>query len=105
MHRGNVEGMTTAARCIRFGADFAVTGHGENSIRNPRTTLDPDFFHLRESRFSVTECVPNTAIPQFYHLSPDYQLEALPPLKAQAEKRFGPQDDYGSMSVANQVKR
>ncbi|KAI5452250.1 hypothetical protein NCC49_000815 [Naganishia albida] len=41
----------------------------------------------------------------FYHLSPDYQLEALPPLKAQAEKRFGPQDDYGSMSVANQVKR
>ncbi|GHJ86658.1 hypothetical protein NliqN6_3060 [Naganishia liquefaciens] len=41
----------------------------------------------------------------FYHLSPDYQLEALPSLKAQAEKRFGAQDDYGSMSVANQVKR
>lgn len=42
---------------------------------------------------------------QFYHLSPDYQLEALPSLKAQAEERFGAQDDYGSMSVANQVKR
>ncbi|KAJ9097263.1 hypothetical protein QFC21_004932 [Naganishia friedmannii] len=41
----------------------------------------------------------------FYHLSPDYELHALPPLKAEAEKRFGPQDEYGSMSVANQVKR
>ncbi|WVR07890.1 hypothetical protein IAU60_004933 [Kwoniella sp. DSM 27419] len=41
----------------------------------------------------------------FWHLTPDFNLEAIPQLKAEAEKRFGPQDEYGQMMVGDQVRR
>lgn len=41
----------------------------------------------------------------FYHLSPDHILESEPSLKKEAEKRFGHQEDYGRLSVADQVRR
>ncbi|KAH8080830.1 hypothetical protein HD553DRAFT_316423 [Filobasidium floriforme] len=41
----------------------------------------------------------------FYHLSPEYELHGLPELVKEAERRFGPQDDYGRMTVAEQVQR
>lgn len=42
---------------------------------------------------------------QFYHLSPEYELHGLPSLVKEAERRFGPQEDYGKMTVAEQVQR
>jgi hypothetical protein len=44
-------------------------------------------------------------ITQFWHLSPDYLLSPIPPLRKQAESRFGPQKDYGELLVGDQVKR
>jgi hypothetical protein len=44
-------------------------------------------------------------IIQFYHLSPEYELHGLPELVKEAERRFGPQEDYGRMTVAEQVQR
>ncbi|WVQ95889.1 hypothetical protein IAU59_002988 [Kwoniella sp. CBS 9459] len=41
----------------------------------------------------------------FWHLTPDFQLTAIPELKEEAEKRFGPQEDYGTMLVGDQVRR
>ncbi|WVF68338.1 hypothetical protein IAT40_003103 [Kwoniella sp. CBS 6097] len=41
----------------------------------------------------------------FWHLTPDFQLSAMPELKKEAERRFGPQDEYGDMLVGDQVRR
>ncbi|KAK1923409.1 hypothetical protein DB88DRAFT_505325 [Papiliotrema laurentii] len=39
----------------------------------------------------------------FWHLSPDHLLEPDPVLRQVAEKRFGPQKEYGQMLVGDQV--
>ncbi|OWZ67670.1 hypothetical protein AYX14_01473 [Cryptococcus neoformans] len=41
----------------------------------------------------------------FWHLSPDYELSPIPSLRREAEKRFGKQEDYGTMLVGDQVRR
>lgn len=46
-----------------------------------------------------------TAPLQFWHLSPDYELSPIPSLRREAEKRFGKQEDYGTMLVGDQVRR
>ncbi|OCF34389.1 hypothetical protein I316_03903 [Kwoniella heveanensis BCC8398] len=41
----------------------------------------------------------------FWHLTPDFQLSAIPELGKEAESRFGPQEEYGEMLVGDQVRR
>lgn len=41
----------------------------------------------------------------FWHLTPDYHLEAFPELRKRAEDRFGPQKSYGEMLVGDQVRQ
>ncbi len=44
-------------------------------------------------------------MPQFWHLSPDHRLVAMPLLRKSAEDRFGQPKDYGEMLVGEQVRR
>jgi hypothetical protein len=65
----------------------------------PLNRISSTFVSGRRARGVLTYLVDT----QFWHLSPDHLLEPDPVLRQVAEKRFGPQKEYGQMLVGDQV--
>jgi len=71
-----------------------------------RKTENPDRPLIRiSSTFVSSLLASDILIQQFWHLTPDHHLAAIPELQQAAVERFGEQQDYGDMLVGDQVRR